>query len=321
MPIKVTYSKETQKITKIPQSYDALVNKVSSLFKEKLPKYFLFEYEDKDGEKFRVIDNEDYKSMLETELPHQLHTIKLHIVALDQPLKERDQNQKSKNNSTVLDKELSVKDIAKRFKDKSSSDGKESDNVSGVLALFNDLLSEKLACLEQITCKTDKNSKDTKITINFRKQDDHNAKSRVVIGSDDDEKNENNKKYGHFKWGDIPKRVTKVSKKGDALILSIEWKPRQNGDVPLVSEFTSAELRKYDHEFLIKDFIENSTIRKNTENLKRIKENEADKSKSNKNKKEKKNDYSNEPLVLKKPLVISVILFIIFHLPYSLLES
>jgi len=61
--------------------------------------------------------------------------------------------------------------------------------------------------------------------------------------------------YGHFEFGDVPEKVSRVFKDGDTIVFTMRWLPRKNGFVPPETQMTSLELRKYNKDLLI-DFYE-----------------------------------------------------------------
>lgn len=62
-------------------------------------------------------------------------------------------------------------------------------------------------------------------------------------------------KHGHFEFNDRPKRIVHVKRENDYLQFVIEWYPRPNGEVPLNTQMTNIEIRRYDPELLL-DFYE-----------------------------------------------------------------
>jgi PB1 domain len=250
MPIKITFQKETQKISKIPSSYSTLVSKIVTIFKGKAPNPFILEYEDRDGETLHILDEDDYKAMLSNDLPHQLHTIKFNLLPIDPALAQHIDSQIRKASNKANGESASKEGPQKKF------ENKENQSSSGFLSMFNELLSEKLACFEQITTHTDKKNQETKITINFKRNENkkEGPSTRVEVTTAENPSRKERPKVqnlmGSFQSGDTPKNILQATKRGDQLILLIEWNKRPNGEIPINSEVSSSELQQYDQNFL-----------------------------------------------------------------------
>lgn len=243
MPIKITFQKETQKLSKIPSSFSQFVSKMESSFKGKLPQKYVLEYENKIGERVGITNDKEYKSMLDNEMPHQLVSVKVYVLTEQESFEEKEHNRLIKQFANGSSTNLSKEGMATGCEHKTSEEV-ETENVPGLLSLFNNLITDKLSHLEHISSTTEKNSKETKITINFKRKDEKRGTSKVELMT----KLEEDKHEGHYQWGDLPKKITKAKKKSDTYI--IEWNKRKNGEQPSKTEMKATEIMKYDANFL-----------------------------------------------------------------------
>jgi len=60
-------------------------------------------------------------------------------------------------------------------------------------------------------------------------------------------------KEGDYELGDKASKIVNVKKdsENNELLFTIEWKPRENGSIPMQSNYSNKELRKYDPHLLL----------------------------------------------------------------------
>lgn len=63
--------------------------------------------------------------------------------------------------------------------------------------------------------------------------------------------NKKRTKEGNYEYGDVADKIVNVKRDKEQLIFTIEWKPRENHSIPLQSEYTNKDLRKYDPHLLL----------------------------------------------------------------------
>lgn len=77
MIIKLCLNGEIHRISNIPDSFENLMTYAIKVFKDKMPEVFTFQYPDSDNDMVMLVNEESYKTMLETE---QASSIKIFIV-------------------------------------------------------------------------------------------------------------------------------------------------------------------------------------------------------------------------------------------------
>jgi len=86
MRIKVCFNNETHRISKLPDSFEALSKLVTSIFLSSIPSKWRLEYIDSDGDHIMLADEQDYKEYLDSEVQNQDSTssVKIFIVPIGQ---------------------------------------------------------------------------------------------------------------------------------------------------------------------------------------------------------------------------------------------
>lgn len=72
MPIKVCYKKEIHRLSKTPKDFTALLRSLKEIFGVELPEKFTLQYEDSDGDKIVLANDEDYQLALDADLSKTL---------------------------------------------------------------------------------------------------------------------------------------------------------------------------------------------------------------------------------------------------------
>ena len=67
MIIKLVFQGEIHRISKLPESFEALMEYALKSFKERMPDIFTLQYQDCDGDLVMLTNNEDYKAMCHSE--------------------------------------------------------------------------------------------------------------------------------------------------------------------------------------------------------------------------------------------------------------
>jgi len=106
MKIKVCYNNETHRISKLPETFEALTKLISSIFLTAIPSTWRLEYVDSDGDKIMLADEQDYKEFIESECQNMASSnasVKIFIVPYDinqgsQILPKEESNQISDQN-------------------------------------------------------------------------------------------------------------------------------------------------------------------------------------------------------------------------------
>ncbi len=86
MTIKICFDNQTHRVSKSPESYAHLLQKVAEIFGNQLPQYWTLQYLDSDSDKIMLTTEEDYKTLLEEEVANSSKAIRLFILPLDQEL-------------------------------------------------------------------------------------------------------------------------------------------------------------------------------------------------------------------------------------------
>jgi len=94
MFIKIYFENQIHKISKIPEAYKAFTEKIQEIIRQEvtLPTYAI-QYEDDEGDRVMLSSDDDYKTMLQTEIEAGHNTIKIYITprrlsVSDLPLKK-----------------------------------------------------------------------------------------------------------------------------------------------------------------------------------------------------------------------------------------
>jgi len=82
MKIKVCFNNETHRISKLPESFEALTKLISTIFLSAIPSSWRLEYIDSDGDKIMLADEKDYKEFLDSEMKdlNSNNSVKVFIV-------------------------------------------------------------------------------------------------------------------------------------------------------------------------------------------------------------------------------------------------
>ena len=64
--LKICFANEIHKLSKIPTNFEGFLISIRSIFKLELPEYFNLKYEDIDGDRVMLLNDEDYQSFLDT---------------------------------------------------------------------------------------------------------------------------------------------------------------------------------------------------------------------------------------------------------------
>jgi hypothetical protein len=83
MNLKFCFNNEIHKCSKIPQSFGILVDTIKNIFKENIPENFSLKYEDSDGDKVMLTNDEDYKAFIESEVKTASKAVKIYVVPKD----------------------------------------------------------------------------------------------------------------------------------------------------------------------------------------------------------------------------------------------
>lgn len=81
MILKFVYNGEIHRCSKHPDNIPALLEAIAASFKDTLPEKFKLKYEDPDGDKIILLNDEDYKAMLEMGVPGGPTSVKIFIEA------------------------------------------------------------------------------------------------------------------------------------------------------------------------------------------------------------------------------------------------
>jgi len=115
MSIKLCYNNEIHRVSKLPADLKALLDTVQTIFKGSLPEHFALQYDDIDGDRITVCNDDDYKSMTEADMNNSTKTIKVYIVPVDanssvllkqKKTEENFQNQGSKPEEKLIQEPL-----------------------------------------------------------------------------------------------------------------------------------------------------------------------------------------------------------------------
>jgi len=118
MSLKICLNSEIHRVPKLPASFKALKETVESLFKASLPPNYYLQYIDNEGDKITLSNEDDYKSMLETDIATSTKSIKINIVSdLDNSFAARSDTSFQNQGSKTLD-----------YEDKSQASQKTSNN-------------------------------------------------------------------------------------------------------------------------------------------------------------------------------------------------
>ena len=66
LSLKICFANEIHKSSKIPRNFEGLMATIRSIFRTELPEYFDLKYEDVDGDKIMLLNDDDYQSFLDT---------------------------------------------------------------------------------------------------------------------------------------------------------------------------------------------------------------------------------------------------------------
>jgi len=84
MVLKVCFNHQIHRISKLPASYETLVNTIKYLFEGQLPQRWTLQYIDSDGDAIMLSDENDFKTLVEDELEASSKAIKLLILPLEE---------------------------------------------------------------------------------------------------------------------------------------------------------------------------------------------------------------------------------------------
>ena len=65
MSLKLCFESEIHRVSKLPVSFNALIQYSQSLFSSKLPNFWALEYIDEENDKIMIANEQDYASVLE----------------------------------------------------------------------------------------------------------------------------------------------------------------------------------------------------------------------------------------------------------------
>lgn len=81
MSIKICLNSEIHRVPKLPVSFKALKETVESLFKTTLPPNYVLQYVDNEGDQITLSNEEDYQTLLETDIASSTRSIKICIAS------------------------------------------------------------------------------------------------------------------------------------------------------------------------------------------------------------------------------------------------
>jgi len=96
MTVKICLNNQTHRISKHPQNFTTLLQKIVEIFGNQLPQRWTLQYLDSDNDKVMLSSQEDYRALLEEEIGNSSKSVKIFIEALGE-------NQSNADLSTMLE--------------------------------------------------------------------------------------------------------------------------------------------------------------------------------------------------------------------------
>jgi len=82
MAIKVCFNNQTHRISKLPDTYKALLETIKLIFDDQLPQRWTLQYLDSDGDTIMLSDENDFKNLVEDEITNSTKTVKVFVLPL-----------------------------------------------------------------------------------------------------------------------------------------------------------------------------------------------------------------------------------------------
>lgn len=137
MSLKLSYNGEIHKLQKIPASFAALIEVTLSIFGSALPKEFSLNYEDSEGDRIVIANDEDLKALVQTELATSTKSTKIYVQA---------KSQSSQPDEIIIQKETKILEN----KLDSSSISRASTNKEEIREAVTDLIFEQVPTLANL---------------------------------------------------------------------------------------------------------------------------------------------------------------------------
>jgi len=83
MNLKFCYNNEIHKCSRIPDSFLTLLTAIKNVFRDQLPQNFVLRYEDTDGDKVMLTNDDDYQGFLDGELKNAIKAVKIYVMPKD----------------------------------------------------------------------------------------------------------------------------------------------------------------------------------------------------------------------------------------------
>lgn len=152
MPIKICYKNEIYKLNKQPQSFGVLLQTILDMFRKDIPSSFSLQYEDDEGDKIILANDQDYKLALESELSGKnlSKSLKIHMVETSNELSNVSLSQieqEMKESSPVVLSEKKNVGLIREVKDSKSKDTENSEKAEDterVINITRDTLLEEM---------------------------------------------------------------------------------------------------------------------------------------------------------------------------------